>query len=132
MSNAVVVYLYILFLLLAFLSDILPFLSLAKIIFSVSTDSFKVIRSDLLDDKQKEHFLLNNSAAIFINSIKIIGLILLLLLCGLLLLLVIAICNRIDYITLIKYTTNFDGLKLAVIAFLTYYLLKKLYVGIRL
>ena len=132
MNIAVISYLYILFIVLAFLADRLPFLSLAKNIVSLSKNSFNTIRSDLINDAGKEKLLLANSLTLLTQSLKIIAFIALLVACGLLLLLLMAILNSFKYADLVKYVITFNGVVLGAGAFLTYYLLKKLYVKIRL
>jgi hypothetical protein len=131
MNIAVIGYLYVLFIILAFLADRLPFLPLVKSITLLGMSSLKTIRSVMVTDSQKEKLLLANSLSIFIQSLKIIVFITLIVVCGLLLLLIISFMS-LNYTDLVGYVITFKGLVLSATAFLTYYLLKGLYVKIRL
>lgn len=132
MSIMAIIYLYVLFIVLAFLADRLPFLIAVKDITVLGKSSFQTIRSTVIDDSQKEKLLLANSRGIFILSCKLIAFIVLIAGAGLVLLLAVLIWGRITYWGMLNYVVTFNGLVLSAASFITYYLLKKLYVKIRL
>jgi hypothetical protein len=132
MSIAVIIYLYIVFLMLAFLADCLPFLILIKRIAGLGANSFKTIRSANIPDTEKEKLLLFNALNMFKQSLKIIGFIALIIICGLILIWLTVYFKVLTYTRLYDYIITLNGLLLTSAAFFSYYLLKKLYVKVRL
>lgn len=132
MSIAVIIYLYIVFLMLAFLADHLPFLILIKRIAELGANSFKTICSDNMPDTEKEKLLLFNALNMFKQSLKTIGFIMLIVICGIVLIWLTIYFKALTYTGLYNYIITFNGLLLTLAAFFSYYLLKKLYVKVRL
>lgn len=132
MKVTIISYLYIVFFILAFLADRLHFLSIISNISRLGKSSFQIIRSDAIEDSKKQEILLTNSFGLFKQSLKIAGLILLVLVCGFLLLVLWAIVQNLNYRILVDDVMTVYGLLLSIISFFSYFLLKKLYVKIRL
>lgn len=132
MNFAIAGYLYIVFFAIACLVDYLPFIPLIKNISLLSNASLQTIRSDEIDDPEKEQILLKNSLQLFKQSLNLLGFVVLIAICGFLLLCVSGVFNSLNYAVLLNYMVTLSGLLLSVIAFATYFLLKKLYVKVRL
>jgi len=132
MKIALISYLYAVFFILAFLADRLPFLTLIKKIPRLSKSSFQTIRSESIEDAKKQEILLANSLGIFKQSLKITACILLLAVCGLLLLLPGGIFLYLGFSGLLHSTITTEGLVISIASFFSYFLLKRLYVKIRL
>ena len=132
MKIIIISYLYVVFFILAILADRLPFLTIINNISRLSISSFQTIRSDIIDDSKKEKILLFNSFGIFKQSLKMTGFILLVSACGFLLLLLSGIFQHLSYRVLFVYMITTHGLLLSIISFFSYFLLKRLYVKIRL
>jgi hypothetical protein len=125
--------LFVVFFLLAVIADNLPFLTAVKGILQSGTSSFETIRSKDMEDIKKEKILLANSLSMFIQSFKIIAFILLVAVCGALFIYIISAFYRsVSFGFLIDYTISVNGLIISVAAFFSYFLIKKLYVKIRL
>jgi len=125
------IYLFIVFLLLACITDILPFIKSARKITSLSQNSIKIIQSADIDDDQKQSALLKNSLAIFKESFKIT--LFTAILVGLLLL-SLRISNFVEplnYDYLLEFLISVTGVLLSVVAFVSYFLIKKLYGRLR-
>ncbi|MDB5130962.1 MAG: hypothetical protein JWR02_711 [Mucilaginibacter sp.] len=132
MNFAVISYLYIVFFVIAYLADYLPFFPLIKNISSLNKVSIQTIRANNIDDPEKEKILLNNSLQLFKQSLKLLGLVGVIALFGFVLLLASNVFRSLNQDILLRYIATLPGLLLSVIAFATYFLLKKLYVKIRL
>jgi hypothetical protein len=132
MKIVIISYLYAAFFILAFLADRLPFLSIINKISRISKGSFETIKSDVIEDSKKQEILLSNSFGLFKQSLKMTGLILLVSGCGFLLLLLSGVFKRLNYRILFDYMMTTYGLLLAIVSFLSYFLLKRLYVKARL
>jgi hypothetical protein len=132
MNIAIISYLYIIFFAIACLVDHLPFIFLIKNISSLSNVSLQTIRSNNIDDSEKEKILLNNSFRLFKQSLKLLGLVAIIALCGFVLLLISNFFKSLNQGVLLKYMVTLSGLLLSVISFVTYFLLKRLYVKVRL
>lgn len=132
MKIVIISYLYAVFFILAFLADRLPFLSIINNISQLSKSSIKTIRSDIIGDSEKQEILLSNSFGLFKQSLKMTGLILIVAACAFLLLLLSGVFRHLNYRILFDYIITTHGLLLAVISFLSYFLLKRLYVKVRL
>lgn len=122
-----IVYLFIVFFLLAFVTDILPFIKSARNITSLSQSSFKTIQSTDIDDDQKQSVLLKNSLGIFKESFKIT--LFTALLVGLLLLSLRAsnFIKPLNYDYLLEFLISVSGVVLSIVAFISYFVIKKLY-----
>jgi hypothetical protein len=132
MKIVIISYLYAVFFILAFLVDRLPFLSIINAISQLSKSSVKTIRSDIIEDSEKQQILLANSFGLFKQSLKMTGLILLVSACGFLLLLLSGVFRHLNYRILFDYMMTTFGLLLAIISFFSYFLLKRLHVQVRL
>ena len=78
-------YVYLLFFILAFAADRVPFIEAVKEILVLSKKSLNTISSTAVEDREKQKILLTNAAGIFIRSLKIAGPALLILIGGYLL-----------------------------------------------
>ena len=132
MKIAIISYLYAVFFILAMLADRLPFLRVITNISELRRDSLQTIKSDIIDDSKKQQILLANSFGLFKQSLKMAGLILIVSACGVLLLLSSGIFQRLNYRLLFDYIVTSYGLLLSIMSFFSYFLLKRLYVKIRL
>jgi hypothetical protein len=132
MKLVIISYLYIAFFIIAILADRLPFLTTITNISQLGKDSFETIKSDILEDSKKQEMLLANSLGLFKQSLKITSLILLVATCGFLLLLSADIFPHLNYRMLFDYLATTYGLLISIVSFLSYFLLKRLYVKIRL
>jgi hypothetical protein len=132
MSFAVISYLYVVFFLIAWLVDLLPLFSIVKNSSLVSRQSMQTIKSNDIDDSEKEKMLLNNSFKLFKQSLKLFAFIVLIAACGFALLLISPVIKPLNYAKLIKYVPTLYCLVLSILSFVSYFLLKKLYVKIRL
>lgn len=127
-----IIYLFLVFFLLAFLVDILPFVKTARDISSLSQNSLSTIRSDL-DDDRKQAALLKNSLGIFRGSLLII--LFTAILAGLLVLSLEAgyfIPGLGSAEQLATFLISLNGIMLSVIAFLSYFTLKYFYGRLRI
>ncbi len=125
-------YLFVVFFILALLSDFLPFLAVIKNILLLNKNSFQTIGSADVADSEKQSILLANSAGIFRLSVKLLGLVLLLTTCGFLLLLLSGIFQPMGYKNLLNYLATVQGAVISALAFVSYFLLKRLYGKVRL
>ncbi|HWZ15295.1 MAG TPA: hypothetical protein VNW95_08650 [Mucilaginibacter sp.] len=132
MNFAIAGYLYVVFFAIACLVDYLPFIPLIKTISSLSMGSMHTIRSDDISDTEKEKLLLKNSLQLFQQSLKLLGFVVLIAICGFILLFVSRLFKSLNYAVLLNYMVTLYGLLLSVIAFFSYFLVKKLYVKVRL
>ncbi len=132
MKTEVIGYLYFVFLIIAALSDRLPFFSSIRLVSSLTIDSVQTIKSTSLEDTQKEKFLLANSFNILKNSLILLGYILLLVLLGFILLLFSEFIKLLKLSVLLSSIPTLMGLVVSIISFFSYYLIKKIYVKVRL
>lgn len=132
MTITLVCYLYAVFFILAIITDRLPFASTIKNISGIGLNSLKIIRSDLIDDSEKEKILLNNSLNMFKQSLKMFGFLMIMTSAGFLLLLPGIFFNHLSYKVLLDYMVTYNGLLISVLSFFSYFLFKNLYVKIRL
>jgi len=128
----VIIYLYFVFFIIAILTDFLPFSALIKNISQLGTNSLRTIRSPIIDDSDKERILLVNSLKMFKQSLKMTGFIILIAFCGILLLLPGSFFKSLNYRVLLDFLVTYTGIFLTLASFFSYFLLKKLYVKIRL
>lgn len=132
MDIIAIIYLFIVFLLLAWTTDFIPFIKTAKQITSLSQSSFETIQSEEIEDSAKQSILLGNSLGILKHSFLII--LFTSLLVGLLLLLLEAsvLIKPLSFNYLTEYLVSLEGIILSVLSFLFYFLLKSLYVKFRI
>lgn len=126
-----IIYLFIVFLLLAGAADFIPFIKTAKQITRLSQSSLETIQSETIDDSAKQKILLGNSFGILKHSLLII--LFTSLLFGLLFLLLEAsvLIKPLSFNYLTEYLISLEGIILSVVSFLSYFLLKSLYVRFR-
>ena len=132
MNILLIGYLFFAFFILAILADLLPFSLVINRILQLSAVSVQTIRSNTITDTKKEKLLLTNSWELFKQSLKMTGFILLIAAWGCLFLFTSGIFKTINYHVLFSYLKTTDGIILSVVAFLSYFILKKIYVRIRL
>lgn len=132
MKIVIISYLYAVFFILAILAERLPFLRIINNISRLSKGSIHTIKSDTIEDSEKQEILLTNSFGLFKQSLKLTGLIILVSACGFLLLLLSGGFKHLSYRILFDYMMTTYGLLLAIISFFSYFLLKRLYVKVRL
>lgn len=125
-------YLYVVFLVLALAADLLPFLSTIKNISILTISSGFTIRATDIEDSKKQNILLRNSLGIFKNSLILIGLIFLVLAFGGFLFWISEIFKPLNYWVLFDRLLTLSGLLITLLAFLSYFLLRKMYVRFRL
>ena len=132
MSLAIISYLFIVFFVIAWLVYHLPFLPLIKNVSGLSMGSMQIIKSNDISDLDKEKLLLAGSLKIFRESLKLLSFIILIAACGFALVAISSVFNILNYAILLKYMATLYGLLLSVFSFISYFLLKKLYVKVRL
>jgi hypothetical protein len=126
------IYLYLLYVVLAFVVDLLPFMPIIKKISGLSLNSVQIIKSETLDDSEKESALLANSFSMFRASLTLFGLVILLGAFTFLLLLPIVLFKVVTIHLLLDHMATWLGIFVAIVAFVSYFLTKKIYVKIRL
>lgn len=126
-----IIYLFIVILLIAWAADTIPFIKTAKRISETSQSSIKTIQSNLLDDSVKQGILLKNSLDIMKYSLLIVFYTALLVAVLLFLLKVSAFISPLNFDYLSKYLITYSGIILSIVAFLSYFLIRKLYVRFR-
>ena len=123
---------YIVFFIVAIIADFLPFLATTKNISHVGLNSLQTIKSNIIDDSDKEKILLANSFNMFKQSFKLMALVMFVAVCGFLLLLPSMFFKPLNYHILLDFTVTYSGLLITIISFFTYFLFKKVYGQIRL
>ncbi len=131
MEIPVIIYLFIIFFVIALIVDILPFIKIMKTISSLSRISLETIRSMNMEDEAKQKILLANSFAMLKESLKIIAFTAVLTGLLFLCLLLADFIKPLSYDHLTAYMLTYSGIILSVISFLSYFLVKKLYVRFR-
>ena len=127
MDGIAIIYLFIVFFLVAWLADSLPFIKTVGGINRISRNSLETIQSKSIHDAEKQDILLRNSLEILKYSLLIIAftaLIVILLVICLEASIFIKPLNS-DYLT--EYLISINGILLSIVSFLSYFLLKKLY-----
>ena len=132
MKIFIISYLYAAFFILAVLVDRLPFVATINSISLLSKNSFQTINSVIIEDSKKQEILLANSFDIFKQSLKLAGFVILVMFCGLLFLCLVGIFNYLMALALLDYLETISGIVISVISFSSWFLVKKLYVKIRL
>ena len=131
MDIIAIVYLFIVFLLLAWATDLIPFIKTAKQITRLRQSTVETIQSDIIDDSAKQSILLGNSLGILKYSILII--LFTCLLIGFLFLLLEAsiLIKPLNFNYLTEYLISIEGIVLSIFSFLSFFLIKSLYVRFR-
>ena len=129
---ALISYEYALFFILAFVADRVPFVKAVKEISALSKASLKTISSVAVEDREKQKILLANAAGIFIRSLKIAGLALLILIGGYLLAFVVDELGVVKISVLSGFLETVTGIMISLLAFGSYFILKKIYARARL
>jgi hypothetical protein len=125
-------YVFAVFFILAFVADRVPLIESVKEISALSKESIKTISSTAIKDSQKQRILLANSAAIFKYSLKITCLALLILIGGYLLAFVGNELGIVKISVLFGFLETVTGIMTTLMAFGSYFLLKKIYARARL
>ena len=132
MELIAIIYLFVVFMLIAWAADTIPFLKTAKLISGLSQSSFKTIQSEEMDDSAKQDILLGNSLGIMKYSLLIILFTAVLIAMLLLFLKISVFISPLNFDYLSNYLISLSGIILSIVAFLSYFLLKKLYVRFRI
>lgn len=132
MELIAIIYLFVVFMLIAWAADTIPFIKTAKLISDLSQSSLKTIQSEEMDDSAKQGVLLGNSLGIMKHSILIILFTAALIALLLLFLKISVFISPLNFDYLSNYLISLSGIILSIFAFLSYFLLKKLYVRFRI
>ena len=126
------IYLFLVFMLIAWAADTIPFIKTAKLIAGLSQSSLKTIQSEEMDDSAKQSILLRNSLGIMKHSILIILFTAVLIGLLILFLKISVFISPLNFDYLSNYLISLSGIILSIVAFLSYFILKKLYVRFRI
>jgi hypothetical protein len=132
MELIAIIYLFVTFLLIAWMADTIPFIKTAKSISLLSKSSLQTIQSEEIDDSAKQGILLGNSLGIMKHSILIILFTAVLIAILLLFLKISVFISPLNFDYLSNYLISLSGILLSIFGFLSYFLLKNLYVRLRL
>ena len=132
MELIAIIYLFVIFLLIAWMADTIPFIKSAKSISQLSKSSLQTIQSEEMDDTTKQGILLSNSLGIMKKSLLIILYTALLIAILLILLKASEFISPLNFNFLSNYLISLSGILLSIFGFLSYFLLKNLYVRLRL
>ncbi|HZY38434.1 MAG TPA: hypothetical protein VFE53_17370 [Mucilaginibacter sp.] len=132
MKAVLISYIFVVSIILAVLADRLPLIKSIGKISALGKISLKIIHSKEIDDTEKQKLLLANSAVIFTQSLKIAALVILVLAVGYLLVLAGDFTRILKRPVLLKYMESVPGISISIIAFLAYFLIKKIYDRTRL
>ena len=132
MEFIAIIYLFVVFMLIAWAADTIPFLKTARSISGLSQSSMQTIQSDHIDDSEKQRILLNNSLGIMKHSMLIIFYTIVLIVILLFFLKGSVFITPLNFDYLSNYLISLSGILLSIVAFLSYFLLKKLYVRFRI
>ncbi len=127
MDLIAIIYLFIVFFLIAWVADRLPFIKAVRNISKLSRISFETIQAEDMDDSAKQGILLGNSFGILKQSLLIIALTALLLLILFLCFKASMLLNPLSFNYLTGFLISFTGILVSIVSFLSYFLLKKLY-----
>jgi hypothetical protein len=125
-------YLYSIFFVLAFMADRLPFIAFMGRVSFIARNSVQTIQSTGLNDNQKQKLLLANSGLMFLQSVKIFVLILIVAAFGLLFSFLANVFNTGNQRFLMDYAETWRGILLSILAFLSFFCIKKVYVRVKL
>jgi len=132
MEFIAIIYLFVVFMLIAWAADTIPFLKTARSISGLSQSSMQTIQSDHIDDSEKQRILLNNSLGIMKHSMLIIFYTIVLIVILLFFLKGSVFITPLNFDYLSNYLVSLSGIILSIVAFLAYFLIKKLYVRFRI
>jgi hypothetical protein len=127
MDGIALIYLFIVFFLVAWLADRLPFMKTVGGINRISRNSLQTIQSESIDDAAKQGILLRNSLGILKHSLLIIAFTALLVILLVICLEASIFIKPLNSAYLTGYLISINGILLSIVSFLTYFLLKKLY-----
>ena len=127
MDGIAIIYLFIVFFLVAWLADRLPFMKTVGGINRISRNSLETIQSESIDDAEKQGILLRNSLGILKHSLLIIALTALLVILLVICLEASIFIKPLNSAYLTEYLISINGILLSIVSFLSYFLLKKLY-----
>ena len=127
MDLIAIIYLFIVFFLVAWLADRLPFMKTVGGINRISRNSLETIQSESIDDAAKQGILLRNSLGILKHSLLIIAFTALLLILLVICLEASIFIKPLNSAYLTEYLISINGILLSIVSFLSYFLLKKLY-----
>lgn len=132
MELIAIIYLLVVFLLIAWAADTIPFIKTARSISGLSQSSMQTIQSEQIEDSEKQRIILSNSLEIMKHSMLII--LYTAALIGILLFFLKAseFITSLNFDYLSNYLISLSGIILSIVAFLSYFLLKKLYVRFRI
>ncbi len=132
MELIAIIYLFVVFLLIAWAADTIPFIKTARSISGLSQSSMQTIQSEQIEDSEKQRIILSNSLEIMKHSMLII--LYTAALIGILLFFLKAseFITSLNFDYLSNYLISLSGIILSIVAFLSYFLLKKLYVRFRI
>jgi len=127
MDLIAIIYSFIVFFLVAWLADRLPFIKTVGGINRISRNSLQTIQSESIEDSEKQGILLRNSFGILKFSLLIIAFTALLV--GLLVICLEAsvFIKPLNPAYLTDFLISINGILLSVVSFLSYFLVKKLY-----
>jgi len=131
MDLIAIIYLFILFFLVAWLADRLPFIKTVGGINKISRNSLETIQSKSIDDSLKQGILLGNSLKILKHSLLIIAFTALLVILLIVFLEASILIKPLNPAYLTDYLISLNGIILSIVSFLSYFLLKKLYGRLR-
>jgi hypothetical protein len=132
MELVAIIYLFIVFMLIAWAAETIPFIKTAKLISGLSQSSLKTIQSEEMDDSTKQSILLSKSLGIMKHSILIILFTAVLIALLILFLKISIFITPLNFDYLSNYLISLSGILLSIVAFLAYFLIKKLYVRFRI
>jgi hypothetical protein len=127
MDLIAIIYLFIIFFLVAWLADRLPFMKTVGGINRISRNSLETIQSESIDDASKQGILLRNSLGILKHSLLIIAFTALLVILLVICLEASVFVKPLNSAYLTDFLISINGIILSVVSFLSYFLLKKLY-----
>jgi hypothetical protein len=127
MDLIAIIYLFIVFVLVAWLADRLPFMKTVGGINRISRNSLETIQSESIDDASKQGILLRNSLGILKHSLLIIAFTALLVTLLVICLEASIFIKPLNSAYLTEYLISINGIILSIVSFLSYFLLKKLY-----
>ena len=127
MDLIAIIYSFIVFFLVAWLADRLPFIKTVGGINRISRNSLQTIQSESIEDSEKQGILLRNSFGILKSSLLIVAFTALLV--GLLVICLEAsvFIKPLNPAYLTDFLISINGILLSVVSFLSYFLVKKLY-----
>jgi len=123
---------YAVFFMLAFVADLLPLIKFTRQISTLTKMSVKTIGSVSLTDSEKQRILLGNSSQIFKQSLKIGAIVVLILVIGYLIMLVANFFQLVKRAVFFNFVESIGGITVSVLAFCSYFLIKRVYVRARL